>query len=102
MVKIECSAKDLGRTLYGDNDFTDVTLVCGDGQRLVCHRSVLAASSEFLRRLLFGSEQQQTLLFLGAMVEFVEVMALLLFAGLFGQLHILALYLNFLVLFSKV
>ena len=75
--RIQNSDKDLGRALYDDSEFTDVTLVCGDGQRLACHRSVLASSSEFLRRLLFENEQQQTLLFLGARVEVEEVRALL-------------------------
>ena len=75
--RIQNSDKDLGRALYDDSEFTDVTLVCGDGQRIACHRSVLAASSEFLRRLLFESDQQQTFLFLGARVEVDEVRALL-------------------------
>ena len=80
MVKIGClqnTTKNLGSVLYEDSDFTDVTLVCGDGQRVKCHRSVLASSSVFLRRLLFESEQQQTFLFLGARVAMEEVRALL-------------------------
>ena len=80
MVNIECiqnAPKDLGSVLYEDSDFTDVTLVCADGQQVKCHRSILAASSGFLRRLLVESDQQQTFLFLGAKVEVVEVRALL-------------------------
>ena len=80
MVKIECiqnAPKDLGSVLYEDIDFTDVTLVCGDGQQVKCHRSILAASSGFLRRLLVESDQQQTFLFLGAKVEVEVVRALM-------------------------
>ena len=80
MVKIEGiqnAHKDLGRVLYEDIDFTDVTLVCGNGQQVKCHRSVLAASSGFLRRLLVESDQQQTFLFLGAKVEVEVVRALM-------------------------
>ena len=76
IVDIECpqnGSNDLGRALHRDNDFTDVTLVCNDGQRLDCHRSVLATSSEFLRRLLVQSDQKQVLLFLGPKVGMEEV-----------------------------
>ena len=38
--------------LRHDGRFTDVTLVCGDGARLPCHRVVLCASSAYFRSLL--------------------------------------------------
>ena len=66
-------SNNLGRALYRDNDFTDVTLVCNDGQRLDCHRSVLAASSEFVKMLLVESDQKKVLLFLGPRVGMEEV-----------------------------
>ena len=59
--------------LWQDLELSDVTLVCNDGQRLDCHRSVLATSSEFLRRLLVQSDQKQVLLFLGPKVGMEEV-----------------------------
>ena len=30
-----------------DNDFTDVTLACGDGKQVESHKVILAASSPF-------------------------------------------------------
>ena len=67
---------DLGHQLLGDPDFCDVTLVCGDGSHLPCHRAVLASASTFLRQILYESLQQRTLLFLGQ-VEVEEVTAFL-------------------------
>ena len=72
------SAKNLGELLRKDHDFTDVTLVCADGHQVTCHRAVLAASSPFLRGLLYQSLQhQKTFLYLGVRVEVDEVEALL-------------------------
>ena len=71
----------LPRFLFSDPDFTDVTLVCKDGQQVVAHKAVLAASSAFLRRLLVDSSQQTTLLYMG-MVEFDLLSALVQFVYL--------------------
>ena len=38
-------------SLRGDNDFTDVTLACEDGQQMEVHKIVLATSSPFFRNL---------------------------------------------------
>jgi len=73
---MQTKAASLGLTLLGDVDFCDVTLVCGDGSHLPCHRAVLASASTFLRQILYESLQQRTLLFLGQ-VEVEEVRALL-------------------------
>ena len=40
--------------LRGDKEFTDVTLVCEDGQQVEAHKVILAASSPFLKELLRG------------------------------------------------
>ena len=69
--------RQLGDQLHKDHDFTDVTLVCRDGQQVSCHRAVLAAASPFLRRILCESLQQNTFLFLGVRVEVEEVEALM-------------------------
>ena len=73
---IQTVAPSLGLTLLGDVDFCDVTLVCGDGSHLPCHRAVLASASTFLRQILYESLQQRTMLFLGQ-VEVEEIRALL-------------------------
>ena len=38
--------------LKKDNDFTDVTLACGDGEQVEAHKVILAASSPFFQKLL--------------------------------------------------
>merc|ERR1719509_576734 len=76
VMTIQAIAPFLGVTLLSDPDFCDVTLVCGDGSHLPCHRAVLASASTFLRQILYESLQQRTLLFLGQ-VEVEEVRALL-------------------------
>ena len=35
--------------LREDNDFTDVTLACEDGQQMEAHRVILAAASPFFK-----------------------------------------------------
>ena len=37
--------------LRKDNDFTDVTLACEDGQQVEAHKVILAASSPFFQKL---------------------------------------------------
>jgi len=39
-------------SLRNDNDFTDVTLACEDGQQVEAHKVILAASSPFFQNLL--------------------------------------------------
>ena len=43
-------------SLREDNDFSDVTLACEDGQQIEAHKVILAASSPFFRDLLKRSE----------------------------------------------
>ena len=42
-------------SLKDDQDFSDVTLVCEDGQQVEAHKVILAASSLFSRICLEGS-----------------------------------------------
>ena len=48
---------DTLRSLRGDNDFTDVTLVCEDGLVLEAHKVILAASSPFFLDVLKLTKQ---------------------------------------------
>ena len=43
-------------SLRQDNDFSDITLVCEDGQQMVAHKVILAASSPFFQKLLSPSD----------------------------------------------
>merc|ERR1712129_388346 len=57
----------LGRALEDlrhAGDFTDVTLVAGDGQQAQAHRIILAASSPVLRNLLGSSRPSTSLLYM--------------------------------------
>ena len=40
--------------LREDNDFTDVTLACEDGQQMEAHKVILASSSKALNRIFSG------------------------------------------------
>ena len=55
----------IGKTLLNDIDFCDVTLVCADNQHLPAHRAVICTGSNFLRELLYDSQQQRTFLYFG-------------------------------------
>ena len=50
--------------LRGDVDFTDVTLVCEDGQQIEAHKVILAASSPFFRELLRKNKHPHPLVYL--------------------------------------
>ena len=70
------SSNTLGEQLLSDPDFSDVTLVCMDGQQMPAHRAVLSGSSLFLRQLLYESLQHSTFLYPGS-VEYRDLVALL-------------------------
>ena len=58
--------------LRGDEDFTDVTLVCEDGQQVEAHKVILVASSPFFKELLRKNKHSHPLVYmtllLGAIV----------------------------------
>ena len=58
--------------LRGDKDFTDVTLVCEDGQQVEAHKVILVASSPFFKELLRKNKHSHPLVYmtllLGAIV----------------------------------
>ena len=53
--------------LRGDNDFTDVTLVCEDGQQVKAHKVVLASSSPFFKELLKKNSHPHPLVYMRAL-----------------------------------
>ena len=50
--------------LEGKHDFSDVTLVCGDGQRIAGHQVILATGCTFFKNLLEGETNPKPLIFL--------------------------------------
>ena len=56
------------KTAFGnlkeDKYFTDVTLVCEDGQQLEAHKVILSASSPFFRKVLERSEHPHPLIYM--------------------------------------
>ena len=51
-------------SLREDNDFSDVTLVCEDGQQVEAHKVILAASSPFLENLLKRNKHVHPMIFM--------------------------------------
>ena len=50
--------------LRGDEDFTDVTLVCEDGQQVEAHKVILVASSPFFTELLRKNKHSHPLVYM--------------------------------------
>ena len=48
----ETFTKRTFRNMLNDEDFTDVTLACDDGQLVKAHKVILAAASPFFKRIL--------------------------------------------------
>ena len=58
------------RSLRCEESFSDVSLLCSDGRRLVAHRVVLASSSPFFRDILQSIEHPHPVIYLrGVMSE---------------------------------
>jgi len=51
-------------SLRTDNDFTDVTLACEDGQQVEAHKVILAASSPFFQNLLKRNKHPHPLIYM--------------------------------------
>ena len=51
-------------SLRNDNDFTDVTLACEDGQQVEAHKVILAASSPFFQKLLGRNKHPHPLIYM--------------------------------------
>ena len=63
-------------SLRKDNDFTDVTLACEDGQQVEAHKVILAASSPFFQKLLGRNKHARPLIYMRGM-KFDDLMAIL-------------------------
>ena len=50
--------------LRDDKEFTDVTLVCEDGQQMEAHKGILAASSPFFQKILQKNKHPHPLIYL--------------------------------------
>ena len=59
--------KGIFGTLREDNDFTDVTLACEDGQQVEAHKVILAASSPFFQKLLGRNKHPHPLIYMRGM-----------------------------------
>ena len=53
--------------LRADNDFSDVTLACEDGQQVEAHKVILAASSPFFKELLRKNSHPHPLVYMRAL-----------------------------------
>ena len=55
--------------LRGKKEFTDITLVCEDGQQVEAHKVILASSSPFFEKLLQKSKHPHPLIYLRAYMQ---------------------------------
>ena len=53
-------------SLRGDVDFSDVTLVCGDGHQVAAHKVMLASCSKFFQGILRQNPHPNPLIYLDA------------------------------------
>ena len=67
--------------LRNDTEFTDVTLACEDGQQMVAHKVILAASSPFFEKILQKSKHPHPLIYLKGFQskDFVSILDFLYF-----------------------
>ena len=61
--------------MRGDNNFSDVTLACEDGQQVEAHKVILAASSPFFQKLLGRNKHPHTLIYMRG-VKFDDLLAI--------------------------
>ena len=54
------------RGLFGNENFSDVTLACGDGKQLKAHKIILSSCSSFFRNILLQNPHQHPLLYLNS------------------------------------
>ena len=65
--------------LRSDEEFTDVTLACGDGDQIEAHKVILAASSPFFEKILLNNKHPHPLIYLkgfqsknlGSIIDFI-------------------------------
>ena len=68
------------KTAFGNlregNNFTDVTLACGDGQQVEAHKVILAASSPFFQKILERNKHPHPLIYLREM-KYEDILAIM-------------------------
>merc|ERR1719357_1340277 len=69
------------RKLLIDTDFTDVTLVCDDGQTIAAHKVILSACSDFFKKILVKSSHPHPLIYLKG-ISYLQMRDLLKFSYL--------------------
>ena len=84
--------------LSSDKDFTDVTLVCEDGQQVEAHKLVLVASSPFFKNILTKSKHPHTLIYMRG-VRSENLLAMVDFFY-FGEANVHQEYLDIFLLFG--
>ena len=76
------TAADRFRDLIGKKDFSDVTLVAADGQRIPGHQVILASGSTFFKALLETEKTPKPLIFLrGIESNILEPLMTFLYTG---------------------
>ena len=68
--------KSVFGNLREDKDFTDVTLVCEDGQQVEAHKVILAASSPLLKKLLSKNKHPHPLIYMRG-TKFDDIFAIM-------------------------
>ena len=81
--------KNIGDTfekLRHDSEFTDVTLVCGDGQQVEAHKVILASKSPFFLEILGKNKHPHPLIYMKG-IKFDELNALVDFIYMTQKTH---------------
>ena len=84
--------------LRQDKEFTDVTLVCEDGQQVEAHKLVLVASSPFFKNILTKSKHPHPLIYMRG-VRSENLLAMVDFFY-FGEANVHQEYLDIFLLFG--
>ena len=74
------------KELRSDQEFTDVTLACEDGQQLGAHKVVLSTSSPLFRNLLRSNKHQHPLIYMRG-IKFEDLVAIIDFLY-FGEANV--------------
>ena len=68
--------------MRSDQEFADVTLVCGDNQRIEAHKVILSSASSFFRSILYGNKHSHPMIYMrGIKFEYLEAAIDLIYHG---------------------
>ena len=80
--EFEAASSERFKNLTGKHDFSDVTLVAGDGKRIFGHQVILATGCTFFRNLLEGERSPKPLIFFrGIEASLIESLMDFLYTG---------------------